>query len=159
MATRAYKLRPEYKDAVVGGRFRTGPETEADLKELLDAGSGEIVTDDPGFQGVLENFFGTHGLMFEIEEVGEEGDRTPVELEAPVQVVAPATAATGATAASVPGAEHGEGGSEYDGLTYDELVSTARERRLAVSANATQEEVVQILENDDNRQEGAGSGS
>lgn len=171
MALRAYKLRPEYEGALVGGLIRTGADSEADIKDLLDSGNGEILTEDPMLQSILDNYYGAHGLLLQAYAVDGES-REPIDVtittstvvSVPVASAPPAggdqSAAAGQSASNVPNAQHDTTQSDYATFTVEELRDTLAERGVAFSARANKQELVAALdENDRMRQEGVGSGS
>lgn len=165
MALRVYKLRPEYEGDLVGGVIRTGADSEADIKDLLEQGGGEIPTDDPMLQSILDNYYGAHGLLLQAYAVDGE-ERTPINpaLTATQQVPAvqaqPPTAQISpsqlsARASAEQGAVHDETESQYSTFTVDQLKETLGERNVSFGARASKQELVAALEeNDRARQEG-----
>lgn len=156
---KAYSLRAAYKDTFVGGTVTRGTSGEAvDIRQALEDGNGEIITDDAVFQSVLENYHGADGLVFKAKQVqGDEridiaqpdGPPIPVvEREVPLQAAPPATPISGSTSVEVPAAEHG-GESEYTNLPDNELRETINERGLKVSGAAKTDTMVAALEKDD----------
>jgi len=70
MGKRAYTLSEEYKNVGVDGHITTGVEGKGvNIQDLLKEGNGEIITEDPMFQSVLENYYGASGLVFDVANV------------------------------------------------------------------------------------------
>lgn len=159
---KAYALRPDYEDTFVGGSVITGHEGGMlNITEALGEGDGQIKTDDQVLQSLLENYYGAHGLMFDVFTVDEEtGEQTKVESHQPpnVGITAPAPGppsppnpdAPQGSAGSAPPAEHGDQASGYEGLTVKELQEIATEREIQFNTRASKDELISALENDDN---------
>lgn len=157
---KSYSLRSAYAETFVGGHVKKNVEGESvDLRELLETGNGEIITDDAVFQSVLDNYYGSEGLVFKSKQVqGDERIDIPQPNEPPVPVAAPGPpqdlpqAAPESTpigqVAAMPPAEHSEG-SEYANMPDQELREVINERGLKVPGNAKTDKMVAALEEDD----------
>lgn len=151
---KAYKLRPEYEGTLVGGSVITGTDAGVmDIKQALEEHDGEIVTDDAVLQSILENYYGSEGLMFDVAQVTEDDERVP--LASPLENPGPphsqpagAPIQQGTTAAEELIAQHGNE-SPYATFTVDELKDTMNDRGLEFKAKATKDELVASLEADD----------
>lgn len=158
---KAYTLREAYKDVFIGGHVTTGVEGQGvDLQDLLEEGGGEIKTDDPVFQSILENYYGGEGLVFDVHQVdGEEripvqavGEGPPIAVGNPAPSVETPPMAGAGTAAATPEAQHGEE-SEYAKMPVSELRETVRERGIDNPSigNAKKDELIAMLEADDSQ--------
>lgn len=157
---RAYTLSSAYKDTLVGGTVITGHEAEMmDIMQELEAGDGKIVTEDAVLQSVLEGYYGADGLVFEVSTVDDEtGELKPIETHQPPvpqgteAVVHPKPPTpTGGMAPDLPAGPGDDSSSGYDGLPLDELRDIASERDIKFAKNATEQDLVQLLEADDDK--------
>lgn len=142
---RAYTPIPGHEG--VTGTVITGTDAGSiDLAEELAKGNGKIVTENGELQSVLENLYGTEGLVFSVAQIEEDGTQTPIEFNIAPPQLSPSGMLPPAPPAPV--VEHPD--SEYVSLTLPELQEVVMERKLKVDLKAaTQAELIAALEASD----------
>jgi hypothetical protein len=133
----------EYED-LKGGMINYGQGLSFNVATDLPE-SGVVETDDARLQQVLSEYRGAHGRVFRAEIVTADGKVQPAELE---PIPEPAHPRTPAEAIEERTTQRGpEDG--YALLAEPELIDILRGKGVEFPANATKDELVQLIEADD----------